>query len=314
MFGKRLASLAFVLVGLSWATPSHAIDIVKGGKNTTGEGSSYRRNFGADRYRGTHEATRLGEADKIEKGKKEFGGKIAKYDPFGKIGSKEPTTAEEKEAAEADGCRGSWKALSGEVSAKVGWQEKDGKSRQGVKGDKGTGLACSVGTDNALITGKVECLKQLAGDKNLGVNVKGGVNGGAVANAACHCDGPQVVCEAFIGLKAGADGTVGGQLCGLRLGVGIGGDVGAGAGGKIAIGKSSKGWGFSIAGYFGVGGGLSVAIDPDFGALFDSKKRAETLACLKQKARASLAWLDNVMTKVGEAQIAAAGGGAFLAP
>ena len=177
------------------------------------------------------------------------------------------------------GCDTTYKVLAGEAALTGGVK----------KGEKGPSLSCNAGVEGTLAKGGVECIKILTGDKNNNVNVGGSANAGAGATLACKCEGLGVVCEAFIGVKADGDIKIGGALCGLKLALGAGGEVGAGAGGKAQLGYvKGKGYGFALAGYVGLGAGAKVYVDPDLNALL----KGDTYTCLFDKAKG--AWTATV--------------------
>lgn len=219
-------------------------------------------------------------------------------------------------------CDLSYKALGAQAGGNIGVTSSQEREGGKAEGPRKTGLSCMAGVEGTLISGKVECKNQLLGNEDLGADVKYGGEAGAKANLSCKCNGGSILCEAMIGVKAGIDGSIGGTLCGLRLGIGAGGDVGAGLGARAQIGKTAAGYGFSIGAYAGVGLGGSVYIDPKLDGLLEGK----TYTCLAEKGKAAaekvggfLASLRNgvvrVLTQVGEQQIAAAaGGGGFLVP
>lgn len=231
------------------------------------EAGDWRKSYGA--YKSGKGRNTARDLQRAEKGKRldleaTVGGKVEGVSDYG--GQKK---LDEKITA---GCGTTYKVLAGEAALAGGIMRADGKPA----------LSCNAGVEGTLAKGGVECIKILSGDANNGVNVGGSGNAGAAATLTCMCEGPGLVCEAFIGLKADADGKIGGAICGLKLALGLGGEVGAGAGGKAQIGYvKGKGYGFALAGYVGVGAGAKVYVDPDLNGLLKS----DTYTCLFDKAK-----------------------------
>ncbi len=238
----------------------------KNGRFTpVGESGKWRQGYGAYGGRGRREASNL-QKNKVDPS---VGVSVGATKEVGVLNRE--NKLDDKALA---GCGGGYKVLTAGASAAAGIQKGDGKSKL-------SNLSCNVGVEGTLAAANIDCVKVLGGDRDNGVLVRGGASAGAGANLGCQCNGPGVVCEAFIGVKGSIDGGIGGTLCGVGVVVNAGLEGGAGAGGKVQAGYvKGKGFGLAVAGYIGLGGGAKVFIDPKLDGILEGK----TWKCLGDKA------------------------------
>lgn len=282
------------------------IGMTRGTSRSTGESGRHRTGFGSMGGRGTRHANEL---NKTDPDGHEVG---ASFKVDGLSGTYGPEKKLDPSKINND-CATGYKVADVETTLGAGIKNPSGFHKKGSTSQKLAGINCSAGVEGTLAKGEFQCQLNLAGTADLGVDVRGGGSAGAGATLSCKCEGTSVVCEAFIGVKGELSGNIGGSICGLRLALGLGGEAGAGAGGKIQAGYvEGRGYGLALAGYLGVGVGAKVYIDPQLAGLIESS----TYKCLAGKAVAAFNGVIDAFREAATAQASIPGGHGmmFLAP